>query len=165
MKKKGDLSLSKNTTIHDDSSLPKSLIINPYLENDTTTKIIGSQIKMQRILRGLTQEQLANSLGITFQQLQKYERGVNRISACRLYDISKVLKKDISFFFDACQSNPLRNVLKDSKGEMDDRDLMGRKETIELIRSYYSIKNENIRQKILELAKMLSQDENINNNQ
>nr|WP_295111859.1 helix-turn-helix domain-containing protein [uncultured Caulobacter sp.] len=61
---------------------------------------VGTQVRMRRKVLGVTQDQLADSLGVTFQQVQKYERGENRISASKLYQIASLLKTDIGFFFD-----------------------------------------------------------------
>src|ERR1700761_1105774 len=61
---------------------------------------VGSRIRLRRTLLGMSQERLGDSLGLTFQQVQKYERGVNRVGASRLFDLSRVLDVPISFFFD-----------------------------------------------------------------
>lgn len=118
---------------------------------------IAQQIKTQRVLAGFTQEQLSQQIGVSFQQVQKYERAANRISACRLFQISLILSRPIEYFF---QSNKGSKKLMDSKKEIYESDLMAQKETIELIKYYYAISDKKVRQKILELAKTLAKTEN-----
>ncbi|MDD9911943.1 MAG: helix-turn-helix transcriptional regulator [Alphaproteobacteria bacterium] len=67
---------------------------------------VGQRLKQQRKLQGISQESLAKQLGITFQQIQKYENGTNRISASKLYELSQILKAPVQFFFENCQKTP-----------------------------------------------------------
>ncbi len=114
---------------------------------------VGNRIRLRRTLLGLSQEKLAALLGLTFQQVQKYERGMNRVGASRLWDISKVLDIPISFFYDdmdkevanrsprtfsAPNSQPF--YLREDEISYDD-DPMKRQETMELVRAYYKISN------------------------
>ncbi|WP_204115720.1 helix-turn-helix domain-containing protein [Shimia biformata] len=110
---------------------------------------VGKRIRQRRWLTGMTQQQLAQQVGIKFQQIQKYETGANRVSASRLWDIADALDVPVSFFFEGLE--------KDDAGETTavPADLMGDKEALDLVRSYYSIP-ENQRRRLFELARVLS---------
>lgn len=130
---------------------------------------VGGRLRLRRTLLGLSQEKLADAIGLTFQQVQKYERGTNRISASRLYQFSKILEVPVAYFFDEYDgSDHLAKPLEES-GLADNRqeafsegdDLMSRKETIDLVRVYYSIDNEKLRKDLFKLVKTMT--ENMNN--
>jgi transcriptional regulator with XRE-family HTH domain len=107
---------------------------------------------MRRLLLGMNQETLANALGLTFQQVQKYEGGANRVSASRLAAMAEILDVPISFFF-----NDLQGGDASATGpERAWREKMERPETIELIRLYYAIPQEQVRQQFLELVKSVA---------
>ncbi|SMP25779.1 helix-turn-helix domain-containing protein [Shimia sagamensis] len=111
---------------------------------------VGKRIRQRRWLTGMTQQQLAEQVGIKFQQIQKYETGANRVSASRLWDISDALDVPVSFFFEGLES--------DSDGASSGSvpaDIMADKEALDLIRSYYAIP-ENQRRRLFELARVLS---------
>ena len=112
---------------------------------------VGKRIRHRRWLVGMTQQQLAQHVGIKFQQIQKYETGANRVSASRLWDISETLEVPISFFFEGLEREQAQQSATDSVPP----DLMGDKEALELIRSYYSIP-ENQRRRLFDLARVLS---------
>jgi transcriptional regulator with XRE-family HTH domain len=116
---------------------------------------VGSRIRLRRSIAGLSQEQLADGLGLTFQQVQKYEKGINRVSASRLQHISEVLEVPISFFF---ENGP--NALVDSAGSPmgDFNELMSSKETIALVTAFNSIKSPRLRQSVLNLVRTLKND-------
>ncbi len=112
---------------------------------------VGKRVRHRRWLVGMTQQQLAESVGIKFQQIQKYETGANRVSASRLWDIADALDVDVSFFFEGLASeNPAR---EDSSPVPSD--LLGDKEALDLVRSYYAIP-ENQRRRLFDLARVLS---------
>jgi len=111
---------------------------------------VGKRIRHRRWLVGMTQQNLAERVGIKFQQIQKYETGANRVSASRLWDIADALDVQISFFFEGLDA--------ESSGTMDETvpsDIMGDKEALDLVRSYYAIP-ENQRRRLFELARVLS---------
>ncbi len=110
---------------------------------------VGKRIRQRRWLTGMTQQQLAEQVGIKFQQIQKYETGANRVSASRLWDIADSLEVPVSFFFEGLET--------DDSGQTSNvpADLMGDKEALDLVRSYYSIP-ENQRRRRFELARVLS---------
>ncbi|WP_375691892.1 helix-turn-helix domain-containing protein [Pseudooceanicola sp. LIPI14-2-Ac024] len=112
---------------------------------------VGKRIRHRRWLVGMTQQQLAERVGIKFQQIQKYETGANRVSASRLWDIADALDVPVSFFFEGLDSDAAE---KESAGDIP-ADLMGDKEALDLIRSYYAIP-ENQRRRLFELARVLS---------
>lgn len=115
---------------------------------------VGNRIRLRRTLLGLSQEKLASLLGLTFQQVQKYERGMNRVGASRLWDLSRVLEVPVNFFYEdmdkniACQSPRMFSLtdsqpqyLKEDDEAVYDADPMQRQETIELVKAYYKISN------------------------
>lgn len=110
---------------------------------------VGKRIRHRRWLIGMTQQQLAEQVGIKFQQIQKYETGANRVSASRLWDIAEALDIPVSFFFEGIAEHQIEG------GEEAPSDLMGDKEALDLVRSYYSIP-ENQRRRLFELARVLS---------
>ncbi len=118
---------------------------------------VGSRVRLRRTLLGLSQEKLGDAVDLTFQQIQKYERGANRIGSSRLYQFSKVLQVPVSFFFDdmpeAISGHP--PGLSESKGPTDDR--FARRETLELVRGYYRISDTATRKRLFELIKAVGQ--------
>ena len=113
---------------------------------------VGQRIRQRRWLTGMTQQRLAELVGIKFQQIQKYETGANRVSASRLWDIAFALNVDVSHFFEGLEAEkPQREKALDNIPA----DLSGDKEAMDLIRSYYAIP-ENQRRRLFELARVLS---------
>lgn len=112
---------------------------------------VGKRIRHRRWLVGMTQQQLAEKVGIKFQQIQKYETGANRVSASRLWDISEVLDVPVSFFFEGLDESKQGGMGE----EQIPSDLLGDKEAMDLIRSYYAIP-ENQRRRLFDLARVLS---------
>ena len=115
---------------------------------------VSQRLKMRRNLMGISQEKLANALGVTFQQVQKYERGTNRISAGRLFELSDVLETPVSYFFEGMPSGFSAELSEDSARY--DADVFTKKETQELLRYYYLIEDESQRKALIDLAKTLS---------
>lgn len=115
---------------------------------------VGKRIRHRRWLAGMTQQQLAESVGIKFQQIQKYETGANRVSASRLWDIAKSMEVDVAFFFDGIEEAKMPASLEGAvRGAP--VDLLGDKEALDLVRSYYAIP-ENQRRRLFDLARVLS---------
>jgi transcriptional regulator with XRE-family HTH domain len=137
---------------------------------------VGGRIRLRRTLMGLSQERLGEALGLTFQQVQKYERGVNRVGASRLFDLSRVLDVPISFFFDD-MPEPLASAHGGQPGSMGARrsfgfadaqegfgsmggdEAMNRRETLELVRAYYRITDPAVRKRMFELMKSLAPED------
>lgn len=113
---------------------------------------VGKRIRHRRWLVGMTQQRLAEDVGIKFQQIQKYETGANRVSASRLWDISETLNVSINFFFEGID----KSKEQAEGGYAIPTDLMGDKEALDLVRSYYSIP-ENQRRRLFDLARVLSE--------
>jgi transcriptional regulator with XRE-family HTH domain len=111
---------------------------------------VGKRIRHRRWLVGMTQQQLAEQVGIKFQQIQKYETGANRVSASRLWDISRALQVSISFFFEG-----IEDQVEGADAKEAPTDIMADKEALDLIRSYYAIP-ENQRRRLFDLARVLS---------
>lgn len=112
---------------------------------------VGKRIRHRRWLVGMTQQQLAEHVGIKFQQIQKYETGANRVSASRLWDIADALSVEVSFFFEGLDNDNAPS--RESEGLP--ADLLGDKEALDLVRSYYAIP-ENQRRRLFDLARVLS---------
>ncbi|MDG0989896.1 MAG: helix-turn-helix transcriptional regulator [Yoonia sp.] len=112
---------------------------------------VGKRIRQRRWMNGTTQQQLAEAVGIKFQQIQKYETGMNRVSASRLWDIAHVLAVPVSFFFDGLDAEGGETL----QGDMPS-DVLTDKEALELLRSYYAIP-ENQRRRLFDLARVLSE--------
>jgi len=113
---------------------------------------VGKRVRHRRWMVGMTQQQLGDIVGIKFQQIQKYETGMNRISASRLWDIAQALGVSISFFFEGFdeEERPAANHGVENRG-----DLLADKEALELVRSYYAIP-EAQRRRLFDLARVLS---------
>ena len=109
---------------------------------------VGKRIRNRRWMIGMTQQQLAEKVGIKFQQIQKYETGMNRVSASRLWDIADALSVQIAFFFEGLDS-------KAALPEEVEGDILADKEALQLVRSYYAIP-EAQRRRLFELARVLS---------
>jgi transcriptional regulator with XRE-family HTH domain len=113
---------------------------------------VGKRIRHRRWMNGTTQQQLAEKVGIKFQQIQKYETGMNRVSASRLWDIAAILGVPVSFFFEGFTEQTDENAnSSDLPG-----DILTDKEALELLRSYYAIP-ENQRRRLFDLARVLSE--------
>ncbi len=109
---------------------------------------VGKRLRVHRTLLGMSQEKLGDALGITFQQLQKNERGANRIGSSRLFELSRILDVPISYFFEEMDmDNPATDTPSDP---------MTKRETLELVRAYYRIKDPAIRKSIVNLTRAMA---------
>ncbi len=127
---------------------------------------VGGRVRLRRTLMGMSQERLGEALGLTFQQVQKNERGVNRIGASRLFDLARVLDVPIGFFFDdmpdamggsSAMSGARRAMagFADAQDGFED-DTLHRRETLELVRAYYRITDPAVRKRVFDLIKSLT---------
>ena len=121
---------------------------------------VGARVRLRRTLLGMSQDKLGEAIGLTFQQVQKYERGANRVGASRLYDLSRVLDVPVSFFFDdlspetaAAAGAPPSE--REPAGQYEP-DPMMRRETLELVRAYYRITDPQIRRRLFDLTKAIA---------
>lgn len=112
---------------------------------------VGKRVRHRRWMVGMTQQQLGQAVGIKFQQIQKYETGMNRVSASRLWDIAHAMDVQISFFFEGLEAEGSEPAAKENPLG----DLLADKEALELVRSYYAIP-ENQRRRLFDLARVLS---------
>ncbi len=122
---------------------------------------VGKRLRLRRTILGLSQEAIGNAIGVTFQQVQKYERGVNRMGSSRLYEFSKILSVPVSYFFDEMEKSattavPASGVSEDSPEF--EHEKMSSRETLEMMRAYYRISEPRIRKRIFELVKALAED-------
>lgn len=124
---------------------------------------VGARLRLRRTLLGLSQEKLGEAVGITFQQLQKYERGANRISASRLFNLAQVLGVPVGFFFDDMPDSEAMAVAlaggdPPASSTAEEVDSMARRETLELVRAYYRINDTAVRRRAFDLIKALAGD-------
>lgn len=120
-------------------------------------KHVGSRVRMRRLLLGLSQEKLGEALGITFQQIQKYEKGTNRIGASRLQQISAVLNAPVSFFFDEAPGDPKKGFAEDGSDYVSD--FMATTEGLNLMKAFTSIRDPKVRRRIVDLCTSLADAE------
>ena len=141
-----------------------SELAEPYRRSRPVDVHVGSRVRLRRTLLGMSQEKLGEALGLTFQQVQKYERGANRIGASRLFELAHVLDVPIDFFFDdmpdsigggapGFHSRPTGH--SEPEQGLDD-DTLHRRETLELVRAYYRITDPTVRKRVLDLIRSLS---------
>lgn len=121
---------------------------------------VGRRLRLRRTLLGMSQEKLGEAIGLTFQQIQKYERGSNRIGASRLFDLSRVLDVPVGFFFDDMSDDVAARSPGQSRGLAQDPvtfepNPMIKRETLELVRAYYKIDDSNVRKRLFEMVKAL----------
>ncbi|KQY30232.1 Cro/Cl family transcriptional regulator [Caulobacter sp. Root1455] len=117
---------------------------------------LGKRLRRRRRLLGLTQQQLAGTVGVRFQQIQKYECGANRISAARLWQLSEALEVPVGYFYDGLSDR----AAKEANAEAEGGEMFARKETLDLVRAYYLL-GERPRRRLLDLAKSLNGGEAI----
>jgi transcriptional regulator with XRE-family HTH domain len=117
---------------------------------------VGSRIRMRRKMLGLSQEKLGEKLGITFQQIQKYEKGTNRVGASRLQAMSDALEVPVAYFFPDPSPQAQGGMKEESATFM--MDFMSTSEGLDLSRAFTRIKNPKVRRKIVELARALAED-------
>jgi transcriptional regulator with XRE-family HTH domain len=123
---------------------------------------VGARIRLRRTLLGLSQERLGELIGLTFQQVQKYERGSNRVGASRLYDLSRVLDVPMSFFFEDMDEDAPAKPARKGRGAAEDRSEfeggkspIAKRETLELVRAYYRIDDTSVRQRVFDLIRSM----------
>lgn len=122
---------------------------------------VGSRIRLRRTLLGMSQGKLGEAIGLTFQQVQKYERGINRIGSSRMYELARVLDVPVEYFFGEMSADVAKRGHQHAVGratetpEGHDRDPMTKRETLELVRAYYKITDGKIRKHLFEMTKAL----------
>ena len=119
---------------------------------------VGRRVRMRRTLLGLSQEKLGKAVSLTFQQIQKYERGANRIGSSRLYQFSRILGVPVSYFFDDMDPSITGKAagLAEGPPEKFATDHLAKRETLELVRAYYRITKPAVRKRVFELVKAIA---------
>lgn len=120
---------------------------------------IGQRLQLRRVMLGLSQKDLANSCGVSFQQIQKYETAGNRISASRLFELSTILETPVSFFFMGLPGNTPEETRSGRRIHVSDQgvdDPLAKNETLQLIRLYWHLPNDDQRNMILKMLKSLN---------
>jgi transcriptional regulator with XRE-family HTH domain len=124
---------------------------------------VGKRLRLKRTLQGLSQEAIGTAIGVTFQQIQKYERGINRMGASRLYDFSRALGVPVAYFFEgfADESGSANynayGMAENNAPSFQGADPMSSRETIDLMRAYYRLKSPMQRKRVLELIKSMAE--------
>ena len=133
--------------------------------NHNTEYALGQRVKSARMARGMSQEKLGEKMGLTFQQIQKYEKGTNRIGASRLFQLSQILDVPVQFFFEDApvQAVNLRGVpmapgFAESKTEAFLLDFLNSRDGLELNRAFVKITDPKVRKRVVDLVRALSDD-------
>nr|WP_263967516.1 helix-turn-helix transcriptional regulator [Roseomonas sp. SXEYE001]MCV4208547.1 helix-turn-helix domain-containing protein [Roseomonas sp. SXEYE001] len=124
---------------------------------------VGSRIRLRRNMLGISQGELGAALGVTFQQIQKYESGANRIGASRLFDLVQVLDVPISYFFEGMPAMVGGAIVPDTASDTPlgymNGDTLRQRETLDLVRAYYCISDPGVRKRVMALLKSLASEE------
>jgi transcriptional regulator with XRE-family HTH domain len=126
-----------------------------------TDKYVGSRVRMRRLMLGMSQEKLGEKLGLTFQQVQKYEKGTNRIGASRLQHISQILKVPVAFFFEGVSGPGKLNEDGSSKAPVADyvSDFLSSSDGLALTKAFSNIKDSKLRRKVVDLVEEIAGDQ------
>ena len=120
-------------------------------------KHVGSRVRMRRMMLGMSQEKLGDALDLTFQQVQKYEKGTNRIGASRLQHISQILKVPVSFFFEGAPNMPGHAGMGEAPSPAYVNDFLATSDGLSLTKSFIKIKNSKLRRRIVELVEQMAE--------
>jgi transcriptional regulator with XRE-family HTH domain len=123
-------------------------------------KHVGSRVRMRRMMLGMSQEKLGDGLGLTFQQVQKYEKGTNRIGASRLQQISLILQVPVSFFFEGAPAPPGRpEGMGEAPSPVYVTDFLASSDGLTLVKAFMRISNPRLRRRVVELVEEMSSGE------
>jgi transcriptional regulator with XRE-family HTH domain len=126
-----------------------------------TDKHVGARVRLRRLMLGMSQEKLGDALGVTFQQLQKYEKGANRISASRLQHMSQILQVPVSFFFegapDVTGHQPLSGI-SEALLPADVSDFLATSDGLSLTKAFMRIESAKLRRRIVDLVEQIAED-------
>ena len=120
---------------------------------------VGNRVRIRRMLIGMSQERLGDLLGLTFQQVQKYEKGVNRIGAGRLYEVARILNVPIDFFYDGIGPGADNPGLAEPEGTPPVMEFVSSGEGLQLSLAFMKIKDTKVRKRVLDLVKSLAEEE------
>ena len=124
---------------------------------------VGSRVRLRRMMQGISQDKLGEELDLTFQQIQKYEKGVNRIGAARLYEIARILDVPVQFFFDDFGDGPesligFAETNQEAGDKADFFSVLSTPEGMQLCRAFVGIKDYQVRRRVLDLVKALGEE-------
>ena len=128
----------------------------PKKSPNSTDKHVGSRVRMRRMMLEMSQTELGNDIGLTFQQVQKYEKGTNRIGAGRLHEISRVLQVPISFFFEGSPNEPGARGAADAPLPTYVTDFLATSDGLALTKAFMQIKDSNLRRRIVSLVQEIT---------
>ena len=122
---------------------------------------VGSRLKLRRMILGLSQESLGKALGLTFQQIQKYEKGVNRIGASRIFEMSQLLEVPVQFFYDDLAKSGMGGAYAFAEPDPHDEvmNLFNSAEGVQLCRYFAAIKDPEVKKRVLDLVKSIAENE------
>lgn len=123
---------------------------------------VGQRLRLRRTILGMSQEAIGTAIGVSFQQIQKYERGVNRMGASRLFEFSKLLEIPVSYFFDEYVQEgdaASAGMAEGSAPAFEHENPIASRETMEMMRAYYQIPSKNVRKRVFELIKSLAAEQ------
>ena len=121
-----------------------------------TDKHVGSRVRLRRMTLGKSQSWLGDAVGLTFQQIQKYEKGTNRIGASRLQQISNILQVPVSFFFEGAPNMPGHTGMGEAPSPAYVSDFLATSDGLSLIKSFVKIKNSKLRRRIVDLVEHIA---------
>lgn len=124
---------------------------------------VGRRLRLKRTILGMSQEAVGKQIGVTFQQIQKYERGINRMGASRLFDFAKALGVQVSYFFEGYGDYAMDDGAVLALGEQEaaafEHEKTNNRETLEVMRAFYRIKNPSVRKRIIDLIKAMASED------
>jgi len=125
---------------------------------DDVDRHVGKKLRMRRIMLGLSQQVLGDAVGVSIQQIQKYEKATNRVASGKLYQFAKLLNVQVAYFFEELEglTKKLKPNLAEAQEEFVDKDGVHEREVLSLVKSYNEITDSGVRRKILDLVKTLS---------
>jgi transcriptional regulator with XRE-family HTH domain len=122
-------------------------------EPQDVDRLVGSRVRMQRMAIGMSQEKLGDACGITFQQIQKYEKGTNRMGASRLHQIARILQVPVGFFYEGVPSGPDSGKPLADTSSRSMTDFLGTSDGLELVRAFMAVRDAKVRRRIVDLTK------------
>ncbi len=131
------------------------------MSNHPVDAYVGKRLRMRRTILGMSQEAIGNAIGVTFQQVQKYERGINRMGSSRLYDFSRILGVPVSYFFEGYDQEmgmapTYATGMAEKLPDDFEHEKLTSRETLEMMRAYYRITDPQVRKRVFELVKSIA---------
>ena len=126
---------------------------------DLTDKHVGARVRMRRMMLSMSQEKLGDALSLTFQQVQKYEKGTNRIGASRLQQIANILQVPVSFFFEGAPNMPGHSGMGEAPSPVYVSDFLATSDGLSLTKAFMKIKNSKLRRRIVDLVEQIAGEE------